>query len=72
VESNFFLQGLKPKMHYITGVKNTINPIQSTKHEVALIPLVSKFHKQFNIYYLIYRSTTEAIIEQVYDQIQHV
>jgi len=33
---------------------------------------VSKFHKQFNIYYLIYQSTAEAIIEQVYDQIQHV
>ena len=27
VESNFFLQGLKPKVHYITGAKNTINPI---------------------------------------------
>jgi len=26
VESNFFLQGLKPKVHYITEVKNTINP----------------------------------------------
>jgi len=29
--------------------------------------IVSKFHKQFNIYNLIYQSTAEAIIEQVYD-----
>jgi len=25
--------------------------------------VVSKFHKQFNTYYLIYQSTTEIIIE---------
>jgi len=31
MESNFFLERLNPKVHYITGTKNTINPRSSCK-----------------------------------------